>query len=984
MSLRLASASLLALATLLVFAPRLGAQGSLTPAGGPAPTGRTLDQLEPRTPIPASGPFPYLITQRGSYYLTGNVSVASGNAIVIQTSDVNLDLGGFTIASTSGTLSGNAILLDTGAANNISIANGFIRGTTIYNTISNAYSGGGFGVGIASTFQGSLGPNGVRVSSLGISGVGDGIQLNPNSPSNVVEKTTVASVQGAGIRAGVVADSSADRTGGVSIEARSTSNVAGSRTTAGDPILPVPVAPLVRTDIEPRTAIPGGSATVVISTPGSYVLTGNVTVASGDGLTVNADNVTLDLNGYTVASTAASPTGFAIHLAGGRTNVAIANGHLRGTRVFSGGSFSGGGFTSGIDYSGATPRSVRVSNVSVTGVGSFGIDLGVSERSSSIVQCTVRTAGSLGLRAGSVADSAALEIGGGSAVVAGSVSNVFGTLTGAGTPVSATDPTVASVGAQVGVVDTKVGVLAGDVTAARNEIAAVQSSVDALNPRTVIPAGGAYTISAPGSYVLSGNITVASGSGLTIAADNVSLDLNGFTIASTGTSAVNGTAGILLSGARKRLAIANGIIRGVGFYRGISSNGTVPTDVRVTNVSVSDVFSDGINLSYLGSNLVTASTVTNVGGDGINANTVVGCMVFGAADSGIFGGTVTGSSGTNTAGLSSVSSITNPSLSSVAATVAQVQTALTESSDKRTQIPGGSTPFVISTGGSYVLTGDLTVATGDGIQIIVSNVTLDLNGFTLRSNAGSATGSGIFVGASNANITIRNGRVVGGTGFNGTSYLGGGFFHGVFVTDSCFNVRLEQLSVSNLRNGLVGFTTDLTSSAVACSASLVANLGISATTVSDCTVARAGGPGIQARTASGCRAASRGGIALEAEAATNCEAASSSPQTGLVARTALNCVGLNTSSGTGLFAVTASNSRGVAVSGTGLLGQQQASGCYGETQTGTGLSAGVASQCTGVATGAGIGLQAGYGISCTGSAGPGGTPLQITLRYLMP
>lgn len=984
MSHRSASALLLGLAALLLPASFLPAQGPLAPTGGPAPTGRTLEQIEPRTPIPASGPFPYVITQKGSYYLTGNVSVATGNAIVIQSSDVNLDLSGFTISSTSATLSGRAVLLDSGAANNIAIANGFIRGTTTYNSISNAYSGGGFGTGVGTTFQGSLGPNGVRVSSLGISGVGDGIQLNPASPSNVVERTTVASVQGVGIRAGVVADSSADRTGGVSIEALSSSNVAGSRTTAGDAILPVPVTPLVRTDVEPRTAIPAGSATVVISTPGSYVLTGNLTVATGDGITVTVDNVTLDLNGYTIASTAASPTGFGIHLSGGRTNVAIANGHIRGTRVYSGSAFSGGGFGSGIDYSGPAPRSVRVANVSVTGVGNFGIDLGVSERSSSITQSTVRTAGSLGLRAGSVADSAALEIGGANAVSAGSVSNVFGTLTGAGTPVVATDPTLASVTTQVSVVDTKVGVLSGDVSSARNEIAAVQSSVNALNPRTSIPGGGAYTISAAGSYVLTGNITVASGSGITIAADNVTLDLNGFTIASTGTSAVNGTAGIILSGARKRLAIANGIIRGVGFFRGISSSGTLPTDVRVTNVSVSDVFSDGINLSYLSSSLVTACTVSNVGGAGINANTVVGCLVLDAAGSAIFAGTVTGSYGSTTGGGTAVTSLYNPTLTTVAGNLFDVQSALDASSDKRTQIPGGSTAFVISAGGSYVLTGDLTVATGDGIQIVASNVTLDLNGFTLRSNAGSATGSGVFVGASNNNITIRNGRVVGGTGFNGTSYFGGGFFHGVFVTDSCANVRLEQLTVSNLRNGLVGFTTDFTSSANACSASLVASLGISATTVTDCTVARAGGAGIQARTASGCRAASRGGIALEAEAATNCEGASSSSQTGLVARTALNCVGSNTSTGTGLFAVTASNSRGSAVSGTGLLGQQQAIGCYGESATGTGLSAGVASQCTGVATGAGIGLQAGYGISCTGSAGGGGTALQITQRYLMP
>lgn len=974
-----------ALLALFAFVVPAFAQGPLTPTGAPAPSGRSLEQIEPRIPIPVGGPFPYTITQKGSYYLTGNVSVASGNAIVIQASDVTLDLGGFSIASTSATLSGTGILLDGGTSlTNISIANGFIRGTSSYSIGSNTVTGGGFQTGIGPSLGEVLGATGVRVSSLGLSGLGDGIRLNPNSPANVVEKTTVQAVQGVGIRAGVVADSSADRTGGVSIESRTASNVAGSRFTAGDAVLPVPVAPLVRADVEPRTAIPAGTSTYTISTPGSYVLTGNLTVAAGDGITITADNVTLDLGGYTIASTAASPNGIGVHLAGGRTNVAIANGHIRGTRVFSGGVFSGGGFTSGIDYTPPVPRSIRVSNVSVTGVNSFGIDLGANERSSSIVQSTVRTAGALGLRAGSVADSAALEIGGTNAVSAGAVSNVYGSLTGAGTAVVAVDPSVASVSTQVGIVDTKLGVVGGDITSARNEINAVQNSVNALATRTVLPGGGAATISASGSYVLGGNITVASGSGIVITADNVTLDLNGFTVASTGATGTLGNDGIFLSGGRKRIAISNGFVRGAGFYHGIGYTGTIPTDVRVTDVTVTNSTDAGIGLSYLTTSLVIGCTVGNVGGRGIEAQTVVNCSVRASVGEAIYAASVTGSTGETTGLQPAVRSLNNPTITTVWASVGDVQDAVTATSDKRTQIPGGSAGYVISQPGSYVLAGNLTVATGDGIQINASHVTLDLNGFTLRSNAGSATGSGVFVAGNLANVAVRNGVISGNTGFNGTSYFGGGFFHGLFVTDTSANVRIEGITGNNLRNGIVANVTDGTSRVQGSSVTFAANLGIWATTVVDCTAARTNGTAISGKVVSGSRGSSLGFIGVEAETATNCDGVSDSAQPGLSAKTASNCVGTNTGSGAGLAAVSATNSRGVAVSGTGLFASQNATGCTGESASGIGLDTWSANLCQGSTAGTSIGLRAVLGVTCRGSAGGGGTPLAITNRYLMP
>jgi hypothetical protein len=111
------------------------------PPGAVGPTMKTLDQVEPRTPISASttpgdATFPpsvFKITQPGSYYVTGNFQVPADKVgIMITCDNVSIDLGGFTIssglaavyASSSG---GVGVLLS-----DIRVRNGTVKAQTSY------------------------------------------------------------------------------------------------------------------------------------------------------------------------------------------------------------------------------------------------------------------------------------------------------------------------------------------------------------------------------------------------------------------------------------------------------------------------------------------------------------------------------------------------------------------------------------------------------------------------------------------------------------------------------------------------------------------------------------------------------------------------------------------------------------------------------------------------------------------------------------
>lgn len=89
--------------------------------------------------------------------------------------------------------------------------------------------------------------------------------------------------------------------------------------------------------IEPRTDIMalGGDLNNlhIITSPGSYYLTTNLTlVASKNGISVQANNVTIDLNGFSVLGVPSSNNG--IDLPNNQTNLVVRNGTITGTAFY--------------------------------------------------------------------------------------------------------------------------------------------------------------------------------------------------------------------------------------------------------------------------------------------------------------------------------------------------------------------------------------------------------------------------------------------------------------------------------------------------------------------------------------------------------------------------------------------------------------------------------------------------------------------------
>jgi hypothetical protein len=102
--------------------------------------------------------------------------------------------------------------------------------------------------------------------------------------------------------------------------------------------------------------------------------------------------------------------------------------------------------------------------------------------------------------------------------------------------------------------------------------------------RTVVMGGSGVTISAPGSYVLGGNCD-----DVTISADQVTLDLNGYTVSNGGSSG----SGITVEGTVKGIVVRNG--RVAGFQNGLLVNGAA-TGVVLEDLVVQEAKTTGISV----------------------------------------------------------------------------------------------------------------------------------------------------------------------------------------------------------------------------------------------------------------------------------------------------------------------------------------------------------------------------------------------------
>lgn len=258
--------------------------GPLDPPAGPvAPTFKTLAEVEPRIAInstntPGDANSLFKITQRGSYYLTGNITGVSGkHGIEIAANGVSIDLAGFELLGASGSLDA---ISDTVDAVNVHVRNGSIRNwgakgvdctTTEQASIVDVAVRDCTGVGI------SLGRGGTVTRCTASSNGGGGIAVSVNS---VVSGCSVELNPVSGIVVGAhsrVVDCVASGNPGDGIVAFAGSSIAGC-------------------------AISGSGSNGITALAGCSVLNCSVSASSGTGISV--------ADGCTVTSCTSSGNGF--------------------------------------------------------------------------------------------------------------------------------------------------------------------------------------------------------------------------------------------------------------------------------------------------------------------------------------------------------------------------------------------------------------------------------------------------------------------------------------------------------------------------------------------------------------------------------------------------------------------------------------------------------------------------------------------------
>ena len=134
-----------------------------------------------------------------------------------------------------------------------------------------------------------------------------------------------------------------------------------------------------------------------------------------------------------------------------------------------------------------------------------------------------------------------------------------------------------------------------------------------------------YTISAQGIYCLTANLATsqASGSAITIAANNVTLDLNGWKVG--GQAAGTGTGAVGISSAANNVTIKNGIVRGFMFGMYLTGRGATVQGITADQNTVTGIYVTGSG------SVVQGNQVVDTGGSTAGANSgATGIEVGGA------------------------------------------------------------------------------------------------------------------------------------------------------------------------------------------------------------------------------------------------------------------------------------------------------------------------------------------------------------------
>jgi len=164
--------------------------GPLDPPAGPVTsTYKTLTEVEPRTAInltntPGDADSLFKITQRGSYYLTGNITGVPGrHGIEIVASGVTLDLMGFDLVGSAEVAALDGVSVTALNLTNITIRNGSVRGwggdgVDVGNSSNNlldglrasANNGNGIAIGTGSTISGCSAYNNTAIGIWAVAG----------------------------------------------------------------------------------------------------------------------------------------------------------------------------------------------------------------------------------------------------------------------------------------------------------------------------------------------------------------------------------------------------------------------------------------------------------------------------------------------------------------------------------------------------------------------------------------------------------------------------------------------------------------------------------------------------------------------------------------------------------------------------------------------------------------------------------------------